>query len=99
MTICSMLWDILLTAIGVFIGYFAAVNFDRKKTKGEFMDSHNLSMNALVSSLKTNSDYIHQMFKVEFPKGLYPSYPLDTVALALINFSARPYLPKNTSWH
>ena len=55
-------------------------------------------MNALVSSLKRNSEYIDQMFTVEFPEELYPSYPLDTVALALINFDARHILPANTNW-
>ena len=93
-----MVWDVFLSAIGVVIGYFAALNYDRTKTQNAFLEAHKLSMNALVSSLKRNSEYIHQMFTVEFPAGFYPSYPLDTVALALINFGARPILPSNTEW-
>lgn len=98
MTFCSALFDILVTAVGVAVGYWIAVAYDRKKTKNEFNEAHNLSMNALVSSLKTNSKYIDQMFTVEFANGCFPSYPLDTTALALINFGARPYLPENTDW-
>jgi hypothetical protein len=96
MSIYTALWDIGLTAVGVILGYWVAVRYDRKKTKEEFMAAYNLSMNALVSSLKTNSKCIHQMFTVEFPAGCYPTYPLDTTALSLIIYGARPYLPKNT---
>lgn len=98
MTFCSALFEIVITAIGVAVGYWVAVAYDRKKTENEFKKALNLSMNALVSSLKTNSKYIDQMFTVEFANNTYPSYPLDTTALALINFGARPYLPKNTDW-
>ena len=98
MTICGALWDIGLTAAGVILGYWVAVGYDRGKTRKAFTEAHNLSMNALVSSLKTNSTYIHQMFTIELPANCYPTYPLDTASLALINFAAWPYLPKNTNW-
>lgn len=98
MTLYAALWDIGLTAVGVVLGYLVAVSYDRKKTRDDFRKAHNLSMNALVSSLKTNSKYIHQMFTVEFPSGHFPSYPLDTAALAFINFGARPFLPPGTDW-
>ncbi|HEY5813384.1 MAG TPA: hypothetical protein VIT23_12125 [Terrimicrobiaceae bacterium] len=88
----------VLTAVGVFLGYLIAVTYDRRKTERIFKEGYTRAMNALVSSLKTNSDYINQMFTVEFPRNCYPTYPLDTVALSFINFDARPYLPTNTTW-
>lgn len=98
MTIGDAALSVGLTAVGVVLGYIVAVGYDRRKTSDEFKKAHNLSMNALVSSLKTNSKYIHQMFTVEFPASLHPTYPLDTTALAFINFGARPYLPQGTDW-
>jgi hypothetical protein len=98
MTLEAALWDIGLTSVGVILGYWVAVGYDRRKTRDDFEKAHNLSMNTLVSSLKTNSKCIDQMFTVELGAGLHPSYPLDTTALALINFGARPFLPKNTDW-
>jgi hypothetical protein len=97
MTFCEILFNVGLTGGSVAAGYLLAVEYDRDKTKKEFIKSYNLSMNALVASLRSNSRAIHQMFDIEFPAGTYPSYPLDTQALALIVFGASPYLSETTN--
>lgn len=98
MTIWSLIWDVVLMVMGIVIGYVAAIKYDLATSQKSFRQAQERSMNALVSSLKRNSENIDQMFRVEFPEELYPSYPLDTVALALINFDARHILPANTNW-
>jgi hypothetical protein len=98
MTLCSALWDILLTAVGVFLGYFSAVRYERGISKRSFDASKRLALNSLVASLDKNSSYIHQMFTVEMNVGFYPSYPLDTVALSFANFDSRLFIPEKGNW-
>lgn len=99
MTLCSAIWDVILAAIGVFVGFRMGILYDQKKSHELEKEGRKIALNNLVESLKENSRYIRQMFEIEFPNRLYPSYPLDTVALSMITFDVSRFLGGDTGWN
>jgi hypothetical protein len=98
MTLCQAIWDILLTAVGVFLGYVVAVRYERSKAERESKARRGELLSDLKISPKNNLGYLNQITDLHFQKGELPSFPLDTVALAYIALNARRFLPDNTDW-
>jgi len=97
-TLGSVLWDLALAALGAYIGFRLGVN--HSQNEGSRIESSNrtAALNNLATSLRQNSASMNQMLTEEFPKSQCPSYPLDTVALAMITFDAVKFLPQGTKW-
>ncbi len=98
MTFCDAIFEVFITAIGIYAGLHFTIKHERNKERLKFNDERKKILKELLESLQANNHLLAQITDKHFNHSQLPSFSLDTVALAFVTLNARKYLPEDTEW-